>query len=109
MSIFTPTAPAVKPAADAFQAFLAELPVEPDYLHLWELEVLRYLHGRGYHHTIAARILAHVGEHGSVECCALLSFDDRDRAAVEKLLPVAPPCAWARYDSEVFWTIGPEA
>ena len=82
------------------RAFFRELFPDPSFQKQWETDVAGYLFERRYHHTIAARILTHAASHGSVDCSPDLAFDERDRRAVEKLLPLAPPSAWSRYDNE---------
>ena len=64
----------------------------------WEINVAGFLFERGYCAASTAEALIHGSDFGSVECCRPLSFDDRDRAAVESMLPEALMSEWLRAD-----------
>jgi hypothetical protein len=102
MSTMTPIAPAVKAEllARSWIDYFGSLFPDPEWQRLWQTAVARYLFDRRYHVEIARTVLAYATENGSVECCPVFRFDQNDRRAVEKLLPVAPPSVWARFDND---------
>lgn len=58
----------------------------------WVEQVRAFMLGLNYTQCCTTETLEHIRLHGSVECCE--SIEPEDRAAIEALVPEAPPSHW---------------